>query len=200
MKVWIDLYSSHRGARTLANPRWIDDLRKRLIALSEAGHCDRSIQGRFSYKKSGGDLLHWSILGQGEAAPLALENLPDLAIAELTVMALASRKNHLHQFTVMVEGIRKDESPWALAVHIPDDRETTQNPTGDRQGLGAGGHAALHCHVGPSLDLGPKVRVPMPSLGPVEILDWVISQIVPTAPFEPAPWANVQTALEEASS
>jgi hypothetical protein len=199
MRAWIELYSSHREARALADPKWNSNLRKRLIKLSKHGHCDRSVQGRFTYKSSG-DVLQWLIVGQDKdkAVPLALENLPDLAIAELTVMALASRGNHLHQFTVMVEGIRQDESPWALAVHLPDDRETT-NPTGDRQGLGAGGHAALHCHVGPNLHLAPKVRVPMPPLGPVEILDWVISQIVPTAEFEPAKWDGVEDALKKAS-
>ncbi|MFO7564498.1 MAG: hypothetical protein R6X02_17770 [Enhygromyxa sp.] len=197
MKAWIDLYSSHREVRALANAKWTSDIRKRLIKLSEAGHCDPSVQGRFSYKKSESDLLKWSIMGQGETPPIALTNLPDLAVADLAVMALASRDHHLHEFTVMVEGLRQDESPWALAVHLPDDRDTI--PGGDRQGLGACGHAALHCHVGPNLAIAPKVRVPLPPLGPAEILDWVISQILPNNDFEPAPWAEVESALEQAT-
>ena len=199
MRAWIDLYSAHRAARALSQKHWSGEIRKLLIKLAEAGHCDQSIQGLFNYTVVDGSLVQWSIRAGGKSAPIALQNLPDLAVADLTVMALASRTNqpHLHQFTVMVEGLRQDGSPWALAVHLPDDRETPQNPSGDRQGLGAGGHAALHCHVGPNLDLTPKVRVPLPPLGPVEVLDWVLSQILPNEEFEPAPWAEVQARTEE---
>lgn len=44
------------------------------------------------------------------------------------------------------------------------------------------------------------IRQPGPTWTSNEALDWVISQLVPTAAFEPAPWANVETALKEASS
>lgn len=199
MKAWVDLYVAHRAARTIGNSKWSGELRKRLVALSEAGHCDPSIQGRFTYRKDKDDLLSWSILGQsgGASSSISLRKLPGLASADLTVMARVSRHDHLHEFTVMVEGHRADGSTWVLAVHLPDDRETPQNPSRDRQGLGACGHAALHCHVGPDLDTAPEVRVPLPPLGPVEILEWVITQILPTAPFEPAPWVAVQAALKK---
>ena len=55
-------------------------------------------------------------------------------------------------------------------------------------------------HVGPDRDTKPKVRVPLPAFSPVDALDWVLSQLVPTADFEPALWAKVQAALEEASA
>lgn len=198
MRAWIDLYSAHRVARTLTNKKWDSELRKRLIMLADSGHCDPSVEGRFTYKTRD-SLAQWGILGDRENESIALTNLPDLAVADLTVMALVSRTSppHLHQFTVMVEGLRQGGSPWALAVHLPDDRETAQNPSGDRQGLGAGSHAALHCHVGPDLDIAPQVRVPLPPLGPVELLDWVLSQILPNRDFEPAPWAVVKTALKK---
>jgi hypothetical protein len=198
MKCWIDLYAAHQQARALSTSGWSGELRNRLIALSKAGYCDPIIAGRFTYTTEG-SLVQWSIRSEGKSTSVALDNLPDLKVADLSLMALVSRKHHLHQFTVMVEGFRSDDSPWALAVHLPDDRRTLQNPMGDRQGLGAGGHAALHCHVGPDLDLAPKVRVPLPPLGPVAVLDWVISQIVPSSPFEPAPWADVETTLNRAT-
>jgi hypothetical protein len=199
VKFWVDIYGAHRDARVLSASSWSSELRKRLIVLSAAGHCDQNIKGRFTYS-SEGDVVRWSIRDAGKTTPISLQQIPDLATAELSLMALASRGNHLHQFTVMVEGTRHDGSTWVLAVHLPDDRETAQNSDGDRQGLGACSHAALHCHVGSDLDTGPAVRVPLPALGPVEVLEWVLSQLVPTAAFEPAPWAKVVDAIQEASS
>lgn len=198
MKPWVDLYRAQTNARTLASAAWSSDLRKRLVALSKEGYCDPSVEGRFTYEHDG-SFLKWSIRDGGQAAPVALRQLGDLASAELSVMALADRRNHLHQFTVMVEGKRADGSAWALAVHFEDDRITDKNKDADRKGTGAGGHAAFHCHVGPGLDVAPKVRVPLPALGPVEALEWVLSQLVPTAKFEPAPWPEVQAALKKAS-
>lgn len=197
MKTWIDLYAGHRQARTVA-PSWTTAVRKKLIALAAAGHCDESIRGRFSNQNLG-DLAEWSIRKNGSQVAEPLTGLADLETAEISVLGLVNKRGHLHAFTVSVEGKRRDGSPWTLAVHLPDDRETTQNPSGDRQGFGACSHAALHCHVGPDLDTRPAVRVPLPALGPVEALEWVFSQLVPTTPFEPAPWAEVQDALEHAS-
>lgn len=198
MKPWVDLYRAQQDARNLSSNTWSSDLRKRLVALSKEGYCDPSVEGRFTYEQDG-KLLKWSIRDGGAAAPVSLRQLADLDSAELSLMALADRRNHLHQFTVMVEGKRADGSAWALAVHFEDDRVTDKNKDADRKGTGAGGHAAFHCHVGPGLDVAPKVRMPLPALGPVEALDWVLSQLVPTSKFEPAPWAEVQAALKKAS-
>ncbi|MCA9627416.1 MAG: hypothetical protein KC766_07110 [Myxococcales bacterium] len=200
MKPWTDLYVAHRAARTITNTKWATELRRRLVALADAGHCDRSVQGLFTYRKDKDHLQYWSIRGSGgTSASIALKNLPGLASAELTLMACVNRDEHLHEFTVMVEGRRADSSTWLLAAHLPDDREAAHNPTGDRQGLGACGHAALHCHVGPDFQTAPEVRVPLPPLGPVETLDWVITQVLPTAQFEPAPWPAVKAALQKAN-
>jgi hypothetical protein len=46
----------------------------------------------------------------------------------------------------------------------------------------------------------PKVRVPLPALGPVEALEWVLSQLVPEPQFEPALWAEVQSAQKKAAT
>jgi hypothetical protein len=198
VKPWVDLYRHQTAARRLTSAGWSGELRKRLVALAKEGYCDPSVEGRFTYQHDG-NLLKWSIRDGGETAPVALRQLADLKSAELSVMALADRRNHIHQFTVMVEGKRSDDSAWALAVHFEDDRITDRNKDADRKGTGAGGHAAFHCHVGPGLDVAPRVRVPLPALGPVEALEWVLSQLVPTATFEPAPWADVQAALMEAT-
>jgi hypothetical protein len=172
--------------------------RLRLVKLARAGHCEPNIQGRFTYEQNPqrAALVEWSIRPE----PLALHGVPHLASAKLSLMALTDRGGHLHMFTVMVEGEREDGSKWTLAVHLPDDQETARNPNGDRQGRGAGGHAALHCHVGPDLETAPEVRVPLPAINAAEALDWVLSQIIPTDGFEPAPWAQVQAALKKASA
>lgn len=194
MRAWVDLYAAHRATRALRTKAWDGDVRKCLVRLAKAGHCNRDVEGRFTYATSPDNLVRWSI----RDAPLALVNLPGLSRAELSVLALVSRRrDHLHQLTVTVEGARPDGSTWALAVHLPDDREFEKSPGGDRQGLGACSHAALHCHVGPGLDAAPKVRVPLPALGPVDIVDWVLSQVLPTAAFEPAPWPEVEQALKD---
>jgi hypothetical protein len=44
------------------------------------------------------------------------------------------------------------------------------------------------------------VRVPLPAITAAEALDWVVSQILATDDFEPAPWAEVQAALKKASA
>lgn len=197
MKPWIELYRAHTDCRTLATGKWDSAFRRKLLKLAQAGYCDTNVQGRFTYgqnrQRSG--LLEWSI----QPEPLALSGVPHLTTASLSLMALTDRSGHLHMFTVMVEGERKDGSKWTLAVHLPDDRETEKNPKGDRQGRGAGGHAALHCHVGPDLETAPEVRVPLPALSAAEALDWVLSQIITTDEFEPAPWAEVQDAMKKAS-
>lgn len=199
MKPWIDLYEAQRKARSLSSNSWSNELRKLLVTFSDAGFCDRSVAGRFTYKQEG-KLLEWSIRDGGSTTPVELRNIADLASAELSLMALADRKNHLHQFTAMVEGKRADGSAWSLAVHFEDDRETKERPEGDRKGTGACGHAAFHCHVGPGLNVGPKVRVPLPAFGPVEALQWVLSQLVPTPQFEPAPWSSVTAAMKKAAT
>jgi len=198
VKTWIALYKSHRSARTV-DPSWTTEVRKKLIALADAKHCDEAIRGRFSNQNLG-DLVEWSIRKNGAQVAVPLTGLADLEAAEISVLGLVSKRGHLHAFTVSVEGMRKDGTLWTLAVDLPDDRETSKNPSGDRQGLGACSHAAFHCHVGPDRTTAPEVRVPLPALGPVEVLEWVLSQIVPTAEFEPAPWAEVQAALKKASS
>ena len=195
MKFWADLYGAQQNARELSSSSWSSELRNRLKALSTKGHCDPSVPNRFT-NKTAGHLVEWSIQAKGATVPAALRKIPDLISAELSLMALADRRrNHLHQFAIVVEGKRADGSAWALAVHFEDDRVTKKSAEGDCKGKGACGHAAFHCHVGPGLEAAPKVRVPLPALGPVEALYWVITQLVPGS--EPTPWAEVKAVQEK---
>jgi hypothetical protein len=111
------------------------------------------------------------------------------------LLSLNASTGHLHELTLMVEGKKRDGAHWTIAIHLPDDREE-KSKDGDRQGHGACGHAALHCHVGPTLDDQPKVRVPLPPLPPATLLAWLMSQVVPTLAFEPSPWPDVVAALD----
>lgn len=197
MKAWVHLYVSHRKGR--ASVRWeacAEDIRKLLIQVADAGHCDGSIRGRFTGRHDG-NVVVWSIRRNGERAAEPLMGLPDLEVAKIYVACIADGRGRLHAFTVSVEGMRKDGSSWSLAVDLPDDRGGVDSADGDRQGRGACGHAALHCHVGPDRETSPQVRVPLPSLTPSEVLQWVFSQIIPTLAFEPAPWAAVKADLEK---
>ncbi len=191
MKVWTDLYRAQGAARKAGQGTWDRQIRQRLTKLAQAGFCDLSVQSRFSYRLNpkAPDLSNWSISPAAET----LHRIPDLAEARLEVQALTDRKGqHLHMFTVAVEGKRTDGSPWTLAVHLHEDL----GRDGDRAGRGACGHAALHCHVGPDLDTAPAIRIPMPAIDAVDAFDWVLSQIIPTEEVEPAPWTAVHAALE----
>lgn len=182
MNAWVTLHEKHEDLRSAVDE--IQSLRTVLSRLAEAGHIERSIYGRFTYKVDK-DRRSWGITprDRGEAArwtePL-LNLAPDLGSAGLTLLALTDRSNRtLLQFTVMVEGTSVAGQRFTIAVHLDD----------ERKGGGACSHALLHCHVGPSLDDAPKVRVPFPAVGPVEILDWALSVVLPG--WEPAPWASI---------
>jgi hypothetical protein len=193
MSEWGALYQEHRDMRS-ASADLATSLRRQLVALADRGHCARTIQGRFTRRDRGGlrelyiqPLDHLDHADQREP----LVELPSLDDARLTVLALVSRKvDHVHQFTAMIEGLAPDGRKWAAAVHLEDDRAADEQ---DRRGGGACSHAAFHCHVGPTLDDVPKVRVPLPAVGPAGALDWLLSIVVPG--WEPARWPEVVAAL-----
>ncbi|HWO22448.1 MAG TPA: hypothetical protein VNO30_27005 [Kofleriaceae bacterium] len=192
MKAWLDLYQQHRDGRSGSTDLGTA-LRRRLLALAERGHCHRTIQGRFT-RHDGGPRRELYIQPLDPNDPVKGEPLVDLPLlvnARLTVLALLSKKkDHVHQFTAMIEGTTRVGARWAAAVHLEEDYAT---PHQDRKGSGACGHAAFHCHVGPTLDDEPKVRLPLPAVGPADALDWLLSIVVPT--WEPAPWPAVVAAL-----
>jgi hypothetical protein len=190
MKPWVSLYHEHQGVRDGAGELATKGIRELLKKLAERGICDPSINSRFTYEKSRlKSLRTWRIMRAERGEPL--RNLPHLDEARLTVLLSTSVQSHeLHELTLMIDGRSKAGAPWCIAIHLPDNMQ----PDGDRQGAGACGHAALHCHVGATLDAEPKVRVPLPALAPEHALDWLLSQVVPD--YEPAPWPAIAAALE----
>jgi hypothetical protein len=183
MKEWHALYEQHQAMR--AAPVDLESsLRKRLVDLADLGHCARTIRGRFTWRQRGA-LRELYIQSTDDREPLRA--LPHLEDAHLIVLASISRRTEqVHQFTAMIEGMTALQLPWVAAVHLEDDHEP---PDHDRKGGGACGHAAFHCHVGPTMDHEPKVRVPFPAVGPVSALDWLLSIVVPG--WEPAPWTKI---------
>ena len=193
MKEWRALYQQH-GEMRASSAELMNALRRPLLALADRGHCAKTIQGRFTRRQRGAhrELYIQPIDPSDEREPLM--ELPDLDHTHLTVLALISLKSdRMHQFTAMIEGTTKVGLPWAAAVHLEDDSDPKEQ---DRRGSGACGHAAFHCHVGPTLDHEPKVRVPLPAVGPAGALDWLLSIVVPG--WEPAPWPEVIAARSRA--
>lgn len=200
MKPWLQLYQEHEKLRENAQTT-VGDIRRvlreaaeqqpsifeDLFVASRLSQRSNARSQRQSYELNVEPLSVWK-LPENDQAECHLDN------AKLTVLLLVDRRrNHLHQLTMMVEGTRKDdESPWTIAVHLPDDTA----PDGGHQGHGAGGHALLHCHVGPDMNTQPKFRVPLPPLGAGALLEWLLSQVVPTIAFEPAPWPDIVAATK----
>lgn len=206
MKTWVRLYEQHQSIRKDAHRNAVAGIRGELRRFAELPFSvlGEQIQSRFQPEDNHQNGLKTFKLGLGKASgeelllprhPAYQKELIHLEEARLTILLLVNTESdHLHEMTVMIEGKREDETPVTVAVHLPDDRETKKNPNGDRQGHGACGHAALHCHVGPTLAIPPELRVPLPALTPAEVVAWVLSQVVPTPDFEPAPWAEVMDA------
>ncbi len=209
MRPWVELYDHHQALRAEAEEA-VTKIREVLRSLGDGqpSVLRKGVQSRLQPQKNPKTGLYGYVLRGESGEDVVLKNLPEklrkevhLQEACLHVLLLLDRtRNHLHQLTVMVKGKRRDGSPWTVAVHLPDDRETEKNPHGDRQGHGACGHAALHCHVGPTLDTQPEVRVPLPPLAPGEVVAWVMSQVIPTVEFEPAPWPKVVEARSQPRS
>jgi hypothetical protein len=184
MTEWRALYESHRAVRGQSIRLLSSALRKTLIDLAARGHCDETICGRFRWRHRGAH-DEWHIAVPDDREPLW--RLPHVKTAHLTLLALVSRKvEQVHQFTAMIDAVTTTGTPWVAAIHLEADHES---PEHDRRGSGACGHAAMHCHVGPSMEHEPKVRVPFPAVAPAGALDWLLSTVVPD--WEPAPWADV---------
>ncbi|WAS97934.1 hypothetical protein [Nannocystis punicea] len=200
MNPWLDLYRQHGALRAMNDREAANEVRRVLRKLSEKPYAvlrgdapARLVEGRVPRS----DTVQYTLGREREGEALELEDLPfplqeavALRSARLAVLLRFNRRaERLQEMNIMLSGVRRDASPWAVAVHLPPDGQ-------DRDGLGACGHAALHCHIGPTLDAKPKVRVPFPPLRPAQVVEWAVSQVVPTAEFEPAPWPRVEAMLQ----
>jgi hypothetical protein len=205
MSEWSDLYREH-GRLRADGPTVVKRLRHVLEGLGKRNPriVDRFLFQQLQPSTNPETRVKTFRLTHSGSVEIALVNLSGadralvhLARAALTILlSLDSASGHLRECTLMVEGEKQDGTHWTVAIHLPDDQVTVKNPDGDRQGHGACGHAALHCHVGPTLDDRPKVRVPLPSLEPARLLEWLVSQVVPTVAYEPATWPDVMKELE----
>jgi hypothetical protein len=194
---WVDLYREHSALRD-AGREVVTEIRRELARISEA-HPDLFnpyVPTRL-VSRTNGEITEVNLNGD-EGEYILLEALPagdrsrlGLKEAHLKVRLLLRNKVRLLALVLMVEATTEENAPWTVAVHLPDEG----GRDGGRQGLGACSHAALHCHIGPTLDAFPEVRVPLPPLGPGDLVSWVLSQIIPTEACEPAPWARVLEAL-----
>ncbi len=145
-------------------------LRKRLRLLAGRGHCEPEAPHRLATSLNGRNALL-----EGK---FPLRNIPQMPLAGLTIELTYNRRTQrLNQSSVVLEGVNADGAGIVVAIHLDP----------ERRGSGACGHALVHCHVGPTWEAVPAVRVPFPSPNPVDALDWILSQLL--SDWEPAPWS-----------
>jgi len=175
---WFSLHMQHREMRSWTHKEPLErQLRRQLTRLANMGHCPPQSPHQL-YASTHKKLRAYSFREHS----IPLRALPKLSEARLTLKALVDRKKkHIHAFTAMIQGISPTKESWIVAIHLDDD-------LGDqgRRGRGACSHAAFHCHIGPTLDRHPKVRVPLPGIGASEALDWMLTLVLDD--WEPAPW------------
>lgn len=186
MNDWFELHQAHRKLRAEGGSS-LTDIRRVLRRLTEREHAESSLNNRFTQQKNRETgLREWFIAAPRNATKTEewsepLHKLaPDIAEARLTILALTDTSNtRLGKLSVMLEGKSITSGPFVVAAHL-DDRH---------MGSGACGHSLFHCHVGPSFETPPAVRVPLPALRPAATLEWALSVVLPD--WEPVPWPDV---------
>lgn len=206
MKEWIELYRQHGYIRSEGR-KAVTEIRQVLKSYGEPAttsifangiasrlqqHGNRKT-GRLEYRFEATDGEHLDLCNHP-----GWESTDHLKIqfeeARLTIYVVVDPGDYIQEINLMLKAYtRRNGQPIAIAVHLPDNRATDRSD-GDRQGVGACGHAAMHCHIGPSLEVEPKLRIPFPALRPARVLEWMLSQIVPA--LEAAPWPEVRSVLK----
>ncbi len=204
MKAWIELYEQHSALRSNGRGA-VHEIRQVLKRYGEARNSifESDIAQRLQQRNNrSSSAQEYCFADAGEL--LATWNHPDwetsghrrihLEDARLHIYIAVNKQDHIQALNLWITSKKRESAePLAIAVHLPDDHETVKTDA-DRQGDGACGHAALHCHIGPTLDALPKLRVPLPALRPARALEWMLSQVVPA--YEAAPWSEVRAALK----
>lgn len=176
MKPWRQLAEQHTALRQSARSQ-MTALRDRLRELTRLAHCNPGAQGRFGDKKIQSRTHVEFRRPTNTRAAEPLKKLREgITSAELTLQAL-HENDSLLKLTIRIDGTT-DGRPWAFAIHLDS------KPMGG----GAGSHSLLHCHVGPSLEAPPKVRVPLPPVGAEQLLDWALSVVIEG--WEPERWTE----------
>jgi hypothetical protein len=200
MSPWVYLHQQHSELRA-GHERTVDRLKgplRRLAGLK--AYCDRSLPWFLKTTKADGRVIVFTQPHGGSAGPIELQNLPDLTNARLSIQAtIQSTSGRMNEFSAAISGKTAAGVDWTVAIHLENElrRPAEEGWSGDWRGDGACSHAIFHCHVGPDLDAKPKVRVPLPAVGPEHALDWLLATVVPG--FEPMPWADVNKLLAKAS-
>jgi hypothetical protein len=200
MSPWVSLYQRHSELRT-GHPQTVDGLKRTLRRLaSMKAHCDPSLPWFLKTTKENGREIIFTQPHNGPPGPVELKGLPDLTGARLSIQAtLEPKTGRVHEFSAAISGMTDAGVNWTVAIHLDTELRppTKDGWRGDWRGDGACSHAVLHCHVGPDLEAKPKVRVPLPAVGPEHALDWLLATVVPG--FDPMPWAEVEAALRTAT-
>lgn len=201
MSPWVSLYQQHSELR-MGRQQTVDGLKQTLRRLaSMKGYCDPSISWFLkTTKDDNGRLTVYTQPYDCPKGPIELKGLPDLTGARLSIQAtLEPKTGRVHEFSAAISGKTDAGVDWTVAIHLDNELRSPEKDgwRGDWRGDGACSHAVLHCHVGPDLEAKPKVRVPLPAVGPEHALDWLLATVVPG--FEPMPWADVETALKRAT-
>lgn len=200
MNVWAALYKAHGQMREpVQRIDLVGELRSRLVQLADLGSCAPSVRHRFTYKKStDGGVREFYIRPESDRLRAEPIKVVGMRKAHLVVQATIDiRTGRAHEFSAAVSGRTRAGFKWTVAVHLDDDRGlSTVGLNPDQKGAGACSHAVFHCHVGPDLDAKPKVRVPLPAVGPAAALDWLLATVVPQ--FEPLPWPRANELIVRA--
>jgi len=202
MREWVELYKQHSSLRAGGRDA-VHEIRQVLKRYGESRDSifEPDIAQRLQ-QRNNRSVQEYCFADEGEA--LATWNHPDwdshghrrihLADTRLHIYVVVNKQDHIQAVNLWITSKKRESAePLAIAVHLPDDHDTSATDA-DRQGAGACGHAALHCHIGPTLDAPPKIRVPLPALRPARALEWMLSQVVPA--YEAAPWSDVRAALK----
>jgi len=183
---WGELYGQHQRVR-LRDPKTVSqDVRGVLRKLVDLKVAEQNAMSLFTDRKNGPAARTWRFADSCNQR-LNLKSIPYLKTVSLKVfVTLRRNESYISAFTVELAGEREDGSTLCIAADLQDDGG---NPGADRAGTGACAHAALHCHVGPSRETQPVLRVPLPASGPAHVLECVLAQVVPG--FEPAKWTDL---------
>lgn len=196
MSTWRELkkhVEERRAERRIRLPQVQSSLIHRLQEVAHLRLCDPAVQGWFTTDKYKLTISGAAPAKVGEWPAIPLKDLEHIDEALLT-LSVTFDKIGVKAYSIQLRGRRRitDAPAWYARVDL--------DGIGDdaKKGVGLCSHAVLHTHVGttpesdhmPSEDpLGERkrfsTRVPMPWLGPIDALNWLLATV--DRRLEPAP-------------